>query len=96
MFLDQFRRQVEQQPNKIAIHIDSIALSYQQLGEAVDAMAGRLMAEGVRHGTHVAVLLDNDFSYPAVLLAALQRRPCSKQTPACPLSTRRSVGACQT
>lgn len=72
MFLDQFRRQVEQQPNKIAIHIDSIALSYQQLGEAVDAMAGRLLAEGVRHGTHVAVLLDNDFSYPAVLLAALQ------------------------
>ena len=71
MFLDQFRGQVEQQPNKIAIHFGSIALSYQQLGEAVDAMAGRLLAAGVRHGTHVAVLLDNDLSYPAVLLAAL-------------------------
>ncbi len=72
VFLNRFQAQVCSKPEQIAIHHGNTAITYAQLAEAVEDMAGRLEAAGVRHGDHIAVLLDNDLRYPALLLAALK------------------------
>ncbi|MBW3665139.1 MAG: AMP-binding protein [Actinobacteria bacterium] len=59
-------------PEVIAVDADTGKLTYAQLGEAVDALAGALSRRGVSVAARIGLQLGNDVLAPVALLAALR------------------------
>ena len=53
-----FARSVEQYPDRPALTYEGVSRTYRELDAAVDEMAKRFLALGIRHGTHVGVLCE--------------------------------------
>ena len=67
------RRTAANHPEVVAVRMpdDSISLTWAQLLERVDALAGGLAKLGVRHGDRVAIMLSNRPEFPIADLAAV-------------------------
>jgi len=72
VIVDRFEENVARHPDKVAVAIGGAEFSYRDLGEWVGHAAGALVRHDVRHGDHVAVLMDNRIEFVALLLAALR------------------------
>jgi long-chain acyl-CoA synthetase len=59
-------------PGVVAADAGGARLTYAQLGDAVDALAGALHRRSVSAGSRVGLQLDNDILAPVALLAALR------------------------
>ena len=68
-----FSDQVKRTSAAIAIVHDDVQLTYGQLDQRVQQMAGQLAANGVVRGDRVALLLDRGVDAIAAMLACLQR-----------------------
>ncbi|SPB18157.1 AMP-binding protein [Caballeronia novacaledonica] len=63
-------RGAQAHPDHIALHEDARTLTYAQLDDAVDALAARLTAAGVRAGDRVMLIGENSVALVASLFAA--------------------------
>src|ERR1051325_6301649 len=68
-----FRITVEDFGDRVAVRTkdDEVSLTWSQLGERVDALAGGLAELGVRRGDNVALMLSNRPEFPIADLAVM-------------------------
>jgi long-chain acyl-CoA synthetase len=59
------------QPDRIAIRLDDMAISYQRFSEAASKVAGLLMQSGVSPGDRVGLMLPNIPAFPIAFYGAL-------------------------
>lgn len=59
-------------PDRPALLQDDVVVSYQQLDERADRVAGWLVAHGVRPAAHVGLLWDNDYRYVEQFLGVMR------------------------
>ena len=69
---DLVRRQVERTPDRIALSFEGRRITYRELADRVDALAGVLIARGVGPDTLVGVHVDRSLELPVAVLAVLQ------------------------
>ncbi len=74
-------------PDKLALIFGEQRWTYKELNTLVDRMAGRLAADGVKSGHHVAVLMPNRGEYVCAIYA-----PARLGTVLVPLNTRLAAG----
>ncbi len=67
-----FQQQVEQTPEAIAVVDGHRRLTYRELDQVTDALAGYLLAHGVQPDTTVGVLMEKSADYIMVCMAALK------------------------
>jgi long-chain acyl-CoA synthetase len=65
-------RTAEQHPDRHAVILDDLVLSYAELEQSVRQLAGWLRAQGVGVGDRVALMLPNVPSFPVLYYAALR------------------------
>jgi len=61
-----FIQSVERNPNALAIVADDMRLTYAQWFETIKAVAGGLQSAGLRHGDHLAVVMQNRWEMATV------------------------------
>jgi len=69
---DLVRRQVERTPDRIALSFEGCRMTYREMADRVDALAGELLARGVGPDTLVGVHVDRSLELPVAVLAVLQ------------------------
>nr|CAE53352.1 non-ribosomal peptide synthetase [Actinoplanes teichomyceticus] len=67
--LDLFARQVAQRPDEVAVADGDRVMSFGELAERAERLAGHLSARGVRRGDRVAVVMERSGELIATLLA---------------------------
>ncbi|MFF2014270.1 amino acid adenylation domain-containing protein, partial [Streptomyces sp. NPDC058195] len=67
-----FAAQAARTPQAVALVCEDQSLTYQELDGAANALAHRLVAEGVRPGDTVGLLFDRSFAYVITVLAVLK------------------------
>ncbi|MFJ5197135.1 amino acid adenylation domain-containing protein [Streptomyces sp. NPDC088394] len=67
-----FAAQAARTPQAVALVREDRSLTYQELDGAANALAHRLVAEGVRPGDAVGLLFDRSFAYVITVLAVLK------------------------
>ncbi len=67
-----FTKQVERTPNAIAVVDGEQALTYRELDQITDALAGYLQAHGVHLDTSVGILMEKCTDYVIACIAALK------------------------
>ncbi|WP_441247471.1 amino acid adenylation domain-containing protein [Kitasatospora sp. McL0602] len=70
--LSVFDARVVEAPGAVAVSAGELSLSYRELSERVDALAGALVAAGVRRGSVVPVLMERSADLVVALLAVLR------------------------
>jgi long-chain acyl-CoA synthetase len=68
---DIFRDSVAQHARRPAVESFGKSLTYAELGQAADAVAAWLQAQGLAKGDRVAIMLPNVMAYPAILFGVL-------------------------
>jgi myxalamid-type nonribosomal peptide synthetase MxaA len=68
--LDLIREQIRQRPDAVAIRFGKDALTYAQLGQRIEEIAGRLHDSAIGRGDRVAILLPRSPDLVAAMLAA--------------------------
>jgi myxalamid-type nonribosomal peptide synthetase MxaA len=68
--LDLIREQIRQRPDAVAIRFGEDALTYGQLGQRIEEIAGRLHDSAIGRGDRVAILLPRSPDLVAAMLAA--------------------------
>ena len=71
LFPEQLRRQSLQRPNKIAIGDEGGSLTYAELQQAVEAVAGALLDAGLVKGDRVATALRPSLSHAVLILGCM-------------------------
>ncbi len=66
-----FRTTVKAWPERPAVESFGKRMTYAELGQAADAVASWLQAQGLRKGDRVAIMLPNVMAYPALLFGVL-------------------------
>ncbi|WP_086706697.1 non-ribosomal peptide synthetase [Streptomyces antimycoticus] len=67
-----FREQAARTPDAVAVSTDTTSLTYRELDERTDRLAGRLVADGVGPGDVVGVLSDRCAELPVAVLGVLK------------------------
>ncbi len=67
-----FQEQVERTPDAVAVVDGHQRLTYRELGQVTDALAGYLLAHGVQPDTSVGVLMEKSADYIIACMAALK------------------------
>ncbi len=70
--LDLIEAQVAEHPERVAIVCEDESLSYAQMNDISNAIAHRLISEGVKAGDRVALSLDKGLKLPAVVIGVLK------------------------
>ncbi|MDX2093988.1 MAG: amino acid adenylation domain-containing protein, partial [Kofleriaceae bacterium] len=69
---EQFEHQVERAPDAVAVVFEDTAMTYRELDERANALAHRLIAEGVLPGDYVATLLERGIGLVIAQLGILK------------------------
>jgi long-chain acyl-CoA synthetase len=70
MIIELFTRNVERYPDKTAIWFENQIITYKQLFNLANDWSNEMVSNGIKKGDHIGVVLPNNISFVALILAA--------------------------